>query len=194
MIRLLGDAGRAAGLLAVGWRGPRALEALRARKLRRLVRHAYERVPYYRALMDGAGPLETLRTSGSSGRPFPVRLARGEQRARRLRSSSEVFDPTLRRQIVEDWSGEIISFYGAMEVGRIGAECRAHAGLHVDADALVVETPARLAELGRRLAAAIADTPVEVRAVDAIPHEGGKHRTFGSRIVAPDGAPRSPHG
>jgi phenylacetate-CoA ligase len=60
-------------------------------------------------------------------------------RPRLLVSSSEVLDPGLRRQVLAHWTGEIFDFYGTMEVGRIAAECPAHAGLHVEADAVVVE-------------------------------------------------------
>lgn len=39
-----------------GWKAPAGLVAARqAERLRRLVRHAYENVPYYRRLLDGAG-------------------------------------------------------------------------------------------------------------------------------------------
>ncbi len=34
------------------WRSPRALERLRERKLRRLIRHAYQSVPFYRSVFD----------------------------------------------------------------------------------------------------------------------------------------------
>jgi phenylacetate-CoA ligase len=254
-----------AALFAVGWRGREALDSMRRRRLARLVRHAYEHVPYYRARMGaaglrpadvstpadlrrmpvttkadlraagdaalsrGAGSLIARGTSGYSGQPFvtyrtpsearvcslrdfralvragfrpldrlavlgpdrfrprrahhrlgPYRqeIIRGslsvDEQSRRLRdfaptvlwayptmlrsvlaaqghrlsrlaqpriliTSSEVLDPVFRGQILRDRPVEIFNFYGAVEVGRIGAECRSHAGLHVEADALIVE-------------------------------------------------------
>ncbi len=262
---MLSELAELAALAAVGWRSREALESMRRRKLGRLVQHAYEHVPYYRARMDGAGlrpddiqtpadlqrmpvstkadlraaggaalsppagSLITRGTSGSSGQPFvthrtpaearrrmlrefralvragvkpldrlavlgpdrprPTRIharlglyrqevIRGslsvEEQSRRLRAfaptvlwaypsmlrsvliqhdyrlsrlarprilitSSEVFDPVFRGQIVRDHPVEVFNFYGAIEVGRIAAECRAHAGLHIEADALIVE-------------------------------------------------------
>lgn len=60
-------------------------------------------------------------------------------RPRILITSAEVLDPVFRSQILRDRPVEIFNFYGAVEAGRIAAECRAHAGLHVEADALIVE-------------------------------------------------------
>ena len=37
------------------WWRPAALEALQWRRMRSLLQHAYDRVPYYRDLLDGAG-------------------------------------------------------------------------------------------------------------------------------------------
>jgi phenylacetate-CoA ligase len=262
---VLSELAELAALLAVGWRSRDGLESMRRRKLARLVRHAYERVPYYRARMDAARlrpadiatpadlrrmplttkadlraagaaalsstarSLVTRNTSGFSGRPFAVHRTPQEMRRARLRdfrallraglgprdrlavlgpdrtrsarayerlglyrqevirgslgvdeqvrrlrdcaptvlwvypsllqsllsrrghrlsalarpriliASSEVLDPVLRTQILRDRPVEIFNFYGAVEAGRIGAECRAHAGLHVEADALIVE-------------------------------------------------------
>lgn len=262
---MLGEVIEFAKLLSVGWQSKEKLEALRLGKLKRLVRHAYERVPYYRARMEsagvrpedivtledlrrfpvttkddlrqagdaalsaGAGELMTLHTSGYSGKPFAVRLTPNEYRTRRLRefrallrvgvspsdrmavlgeerqrprrlhrrlgfyrlevisgtlsveeqtrllreaeptvlwayptmlrsvllrqdnrlsrvartriliTSAEVFDPVFQDQITKDCPMEVFNFYGAMEVGRIAAECRAHVGLHIEADAVLVE-------------------------------------------------------
>ena len=44
-------------LLSTQWRDPQALQHLREKKLRRLVRHAYRYVPHYRKLFDDAGLL-----------------------------------------------------------------------------------------------------------------------------------------
>jgi phenylacetate-CoA ligase len=41
-------------LLHIQWREPQELRELQDSKLRRLVRHAYDRVPYYRSLFDAA--------------------------------------------------------------------------------------------------------------------------------------------
>ncbi len=46
---------RLAGLMYNEWRTPQALAALQARKLRRLVEHAYDNVPFYRDLFRAAG-------------------------------------------------------------------------------------------------------------------------------------------
>jgi phenylacetate-CoA ligase len=75
-------------------------------------------------------------------------------RPRMLITSAEVFDPVLRDQITNDRAMEMFTFYAAMEVGRIAAECRAHGGLHIEADAVLVELlngdrPAAPGELGR---------------------------------------------
>jgi phenylacetate-CoA ligase len=61
-------------------------------------------------------------------------------RPRFVISSAEVLHPTLRERIIRDLKVEVYSFYAAMEVGRIAWECRAHQGLHVNADAMIVES------------------------------------------------------
>ena len=43
------------GLLESQWRRPRALESRQLGRLKRLVLHAYHKVPYYRELFDSAG-------------------------------------------------------------------------------------------------------------------------------------------
>jgi phenylacetate-CoA ligase len=270
---MLGEVIEFAKLLSVRWQSANKLEVLRLGKLKHVVRHAYEQVPYYRARMESAGirpediatledlrrlpvttkddlrqagdtalsagaaELITLHTTGYSGKPFAVRLTPNEYRRRRLRefrallragvrpsdrmavlgpesqrprrlhrrlgfyirlsaayhrlevirgtlsveeqtrllkeadptvlwayptvlrsvllrqdnrlsrmaqprmliTSGEVFDPVLRDQIAKDCPVEMFNFYGVVEVGRIAAECRAHAGLHIEADAMIVE-------------------------------------------------------
>jgi len=58
---------------------------------------------------------------------------------RRLIVSSAVFEPALRRKAEEGLGAEIFLAYGAMETGRIAAECPAHEGLHVNADHILLE-------------------------------------------------------
>jgi phenylacetate-CoA ligase len=46
------------------WKGPEALKAVRDKKLRALIHHAYRQVPYYRSLMDALGlKPEDIRTA-----------------------------------------------------------------------------------------------------------------------------------
>jgi phenylacetate-CoA ligase len=54
-------------------------------------------------------------------------------------TSAEVLDPLLRASIVSDLGVEIFNLYAALEIGRIAWECPAHRGLHVNADALMLE-------------------------------------------------------
>jgi len=58
---------------------------------------------------------------------------------RMLITSAEVFDNGLRKRVMSDLDAEIFNFYGALEVGRIAAECPAHEGLHVNADHVILE-------------------------------------------------------
>jgi len=60
-------------------------------------------------------------------------------RPRLLITSAEVFDDLLRAQLERSLGLELCNFYGAMEVGRIAWECRAHRGLHVNADHVLLE-------------------------------------------------------
>ncbi len=60
-------------------------------------------------------------------------------RPRTLITSAEVFDEVMRERIRADLNPEMFNFYGAIEVGRIAAECPAHEGLHVNADHLILE-------------------------------------------------------
>lgn len=46
---------RLAELLATQWLAPESIRVIQDRKLRRLINHAYARVPYYRRLFDAAG-------------------------------------------------------------------------------------------------------------------------------------------
>lgn len=64
---------------------------------------------------------------------------RSAVRPRLLITAAERLDDTLRQRFLTACPVEILDFYGAVEVGRIAYECRAHAGLHVNADFLLVE-------------------------------------------------------
>ena len=58
---------------------------------------------------------------------------------RMLITASEVFDEVLRVKIQADLDVEIFNFYGAVELGRIAAECPVHEGLHVNVDHVILE-------------------------------------------------------
>jgi phenylacetate-CoA ligase len=269
---------------------PGALRRLQERKLRALLHHAYENVPYYRDVFGSAGvhpddirsladlprvPMTTkrdllaagadritrrgfdlaadtpIRTAGSTGEPFAIYLDGRERRQRRLIefrglvrlglkpsdrlvvlgntrahktrpyqrlglyrsqnitvdvpveeqirrlerlqptvlwayptalravmhrlddqlhriiqprfviSSAEVLDPTLRARISGDLGAETFDLYAAMEVGRVAWECRAHRGMHVNADSVILESVG-----GDRPGAADRDRVVVVTALD----------------------------
>lgn len=53
--------------------------------------------------------------------------------------SGEECDEELRRGIESELAAEVFSFYAAGEFGPIASECRAHQGLHINADQLIVE-------------------------------------------------------
>lgn len=66
-------------------------------------------------------------------------------RPRALVTSAEGVPPELAAAVRADLDIEWFNFYGSMETGRIAWQCRAHDGLHLNADRLVVEllnTPA----------------------------------------------------
>ncbi|MBU0518405.1 hypothetical protein KJ564_05670 [bacterium] len=54
-------------------------------------------------------------------------------------SGAEVLEPLVRRQIAEAFRAEIFDLYGVREVGNVAWECKAHDGLHINDDALIVE-------------------------------------------------------
>jgi phenylacetate-CoA ligase len=54
-------------------------------------------------------------------------------------TGAEVLDPVVRRLIAESFNAEVFDLYGTREVGNIAWECRAHQGMHVNDDALIVE-------------------------------------------------------
>jgi phenylacetate-CoA ligase len=58
---------------------------------------------------------------------------------RALITSSEGLDEAMKKRIQTDLGIEMFNFYGALEVGRIAAECKAHEGLHVTADQIILE-------------------------------------------------------
>jgi phenylacetate-CoA ligase len=60
-------------------------------------------------------------------------------RPRVLIHGAEVLDDVLKDRIRADLDLEMLNFYGAIEVGRIAHECRAHTGLHVNSDNVVLE-------------------------------------------------------
>jgi phenylacetate-CoA ligase len=60
-------------------------------------------------------------------------------RPRVLITGAEVFDDVLKDRVRADLDVEMFNSYGAIEVGRIAHECRAHMGLHVNSDNVVFE-------------------------------------------------------
>jgi len=61
-------------------------------------------------------------------------------RPRMLISVAEVLDDHLRSRVREIFGVEAFNFYGAVEIGRIAAECPAHDGLHVNMDHVILES------------------------------------------------------
>jgi len=114
----------------------------------------HERLGLYRAcsISGGLAPLEQLRRLAES-KPdllwcYPTALAallslepqlRRVVQPRLLIVSSEVLEPALRRKAEETLGVAMFRSYGAMELGRIAAECTAHGGLHVNADHVLFE-------------------------------------------------------
>jgi phenylacetate-CoA ligase len=68
--------------------------------------------------------------------PFPLRDL---IQPRVLITAGEVVDDALKKQMQSEIDAEIFDTYGAMEVGRIATECRAHGGLHINSDHVVFE-------------------------------------------------------
>lgn len=60
-------------------------------------------------------------------------------RPRALITSAEGIPPELEARIRADMEVEWFNFYASAETGRIGWECTAHAGLHLNVDTLIVE-------------------------------------------------------
>jgi len=60
-------------------------------------------------------------------------------RPRAVINAGEVMDPQLRARLRDDLDAELFNLYGSTEAGIVAGECRAHRGLHVHADRLVLE-------------------------------------------------------
>ena len=60
-------------------------------------------------------------------------------RPRILISSSEVLDDGLKKRVLADLDAEFFNFYVCTEFAELASDCRAHEGLHVNADQLIVE-------------------------------------------------------
>jgi len=52
---------------------------------------------------------------------------------------AEVLDEPMRQAIENAFQAEVFDLYGTREVGNVAWECRAHQGLHINDDALIVE-------------------------------------------------------
>jgi phenylacetate-CoA ligase len=60
-------------------------------------------------------------------------------RPRMLITSSEVLDDGLKRRVLADLDVELFNFYVSREFAELASDCRAHEGLHVNADQLILE-------------------------------------------------------
>jgi phenylacetate-CoA ligase len=54
-------------------------------------------------------------------------------------TGAELLDQYTRRKIEEAFKAEVFDLYGCKEVGNIAWECRAHQGLHINDDAMILE-------------------------------------------------------
>jgi phenylacetate-CoA ligase len=72
-------------------------------------------------------------------------------RPRAVFFGAEALPPLLRDRIKRELNVDIFSLYGAIEFGRIAAECPCHEGLHVFTDHIVLESlePSRSGESGK---------------------------------------------
>jgi phenylacetate-CoA ligase len=72
-----------------------------------------------------------------------ARFARGTgaplHRPRALVTTGETLGPSLRDYLQASFAAPVFDVYGAVETGTIAWECRAHRGLHVAEDALILE-------------------------------------------------------
>jgi phenylacetate-CoA ligase len=60
-------------------------------------------------------------------------------RPRAILNAGEVMDPQLRARLQDDLDAEFFNLYGSTEAGIVAGECRAHRGMHVHGDQLVLE-------------------------------------------------------
>lgn len=60
-------------------------------------------------------------------------------RPRILITSSEVLDHGLKKRVLADLDVEFFNFYVSTEFADLASDCRAHEGLHVNADQLIIE-------------------------------------------------------
>jgi len=56
-----------------------------------------------------------------------------------LITSQEVFDDGLRKRVLADLDVELFNFYVCTQFAELASDCRAHEGLHVNADQLILE-------------------------------------------------------
>lgn len=54
-------------------------------------------------------------------------------------TGAEVLDQYMRQQISESFNAEVFDLYGTREVGNIAWECRAHQGMHINDDSMIIE-------------------------------------------------------
>lgn len=140
-------------LLAVGFRPPDKLAILGPQRAN--PRGWHERLGLFRTrIIPAALTAEQMLESLQEFSPdilwvyptvlHPVAVRAGWRLSRYIRpriliSSSQVFRPLYRERLLADLQAEPFVMYAAMEVGRIGVECPAHNGLHIDADAVYLE-------------------------------------------------------
>jgi phenylacetate-CoA ligase len=54
-------------------------------------------------------------------------------------TGAEVMDQHMRQQISTSFKADVFDLYGTREVGNIAWECRAHQGLHINDDSMIIE-------------------------------------------------------
>ncbi|RJP75900.1 MAG: phenylacetate--CoA ligase family protein [Candidatus Zixiibacteriota bacterium] len=95
-----------------------------------------------------------------------------------LCTGAEVLDPVSRRRIAAAFQAEVFDLYATREVGNIAWECRAHQGLHLNDDAMIVEI---LDERGEEAAPGV-EGEVVVTYLDAADYPFIRYR-LGDRAV-----------
>ncbi len=102
-------------------------------------------------------------------------------RPRLLITSGERLDEAFADGLRADGALDVFNFYGSVEVGRVAWECRAHAGLHVNADVVHLELlPSEATDAGRPLGETVV-TPLEPGAMPLLRYRLGDLSAWESR-------------
>lgn len=154
-------------LLRVGFRpwdrlaalGPAAPAVYRLHERLGLFRRC--RIPYRWSVADQRARLHAFQPTFLFAYPSVLRGLLHElkgrlsqvARPRALVTTAEPLDSAVREHLRADGDPEVFDFYMSREVGLIATECRAHAGLHVCMDHVIVEcldgdAPARAGQTG----------------------------------------------